>query len=120
MRQVMIQSENKTTAIGRGLRICHLATTRLGGAGIAASRLHDALFRQAVASTFLTEDRGACGDLGYAALPPETRTWFQRLRSRLGMATSDRQRWTRQLESLDRNGVFASGPGGRDDACSAG
>lgn len=111
----MIQSENKTMAIGRGLRICHLATTRLGGAGIAASRLHDALFRQAVASTFLTEDRGARGDLGYAALAPETRTWFQRLRSRLGMASSDRQRWTRQLDSLDRNGVFASGPGGRDD-----
>ena len=111
----MIRAENNSLAAGHGLRICHLATTRFGGAGIAASRLHDALFCQAVESTFLTEDRVARGDLGYAALPPETRTWWQRLRSRLGLASSDRLRWVRQLESLDRNGVFASGPGGRDD-----
>lgn len=111
----MIQSEQKTMFAGRRPRICHLATTRLGGAGIAASRLHDALFRQGLDSTFLTEDRGVRADLGYAALPPEIRTFFQRLCSRMGLATSERLRWIRLLESLDRNGVFASGPGGRDD-----
>jgi glycosyltransferase involved in cell wall biosynthesis len=115
MRNLMNQKGRSTLSTRHGFSVCHIASTRFGGAGIAASRLHDGLFRQSVDSTFLAEDRVAAAEFGYVSLPPETRTWVQRLAGRLGLATSDRLRWIRKLESTDWNGVVASGPGGRED-----
>ena len=87
----------------------------MGGAGIAAARLHDALHRMGVHSHFVTEDPRSQLETGYLSIGPERRSFAHRLAGRLRLASTPRQRWNAQLRTLDQNGVFVSGPVGRTD-----
>ena len=98
---------------GSSPRVCHLATTRFGGAGIAAARLHDALHRVGVSSLFATYDRLSSPVGGYVSVGPEPRSLAHRLAARLRIAFTPQQRWDSRLQSLELNGVFVSGPFGR-------
>jgi glycosyltransferase involved in cell wall biosynthesis len=100
---------------GSGPCICHLASTRFGGAGIAASRLHDALRRCGVDSLFATEDPRSPVTAGYVTLAPEHRSFVRRIMTRLRLTQSSRLLWEQKLNALDRRGVFVSGPAGRSD-----